>query len=99
MQRHTKIYLSSLKYDVTDFIPSEISGAKAVDIHHIIGRGKCGEDRIENLMALTRKEHIDYGDNKLYMVHLLKIHRSYLCNMGVVYSDKWFEDKIRMYED
>lgn len=52
MQKYKQIYLKSLGYNLGDFIPCEFSGNKAVDIHHIIGRGKCGEDRIENLMAL-----------------------------------------------
>ena len=74
MKKHTRIYLDKMGYDECDFIPSEISGARAVDIHHIIGRGKCGEDRIENLIALTRTEHIKYGDEKsAYMYYLLKI--------------------------
>jgi len=40
MQKHTKIYMNSMGYDLSDFIPCEITGQKAVDIHHIIGRGK-----------------------------------------------------------
>ena len=54
-----------------EFIPSEISGKRAVDIHHIhpkqmggkksfIKNGKVYDiDAIENLIALTREEHTD----------------------------------------
>lgn len=91
--------MKSLGYDTCDFIPSELSGAKAVDIHHIIGRGKCGEDRIENLMALTREEHIKYGDNKNYMVKLLVEHRIFLQVYGVHFDNQWFIDQIKKYEN
>lgn len=99
MKKHTKIYMSSLGYDISDFIPSEISGKKAVDIHHIIGRGKCGQDRIENLMALTRQEHIDLGDKKNYMIKLLTEHRLFLDVNGVNFDNKWFEEQISKYDN
>ena len=56
MQKHTKAYMKAFGYEIGDYIPSEISGLPAVDIHHIDGRGK-GKDVPENLIALTRKEH------------------------------------------
>ena len=56
MKKHTKIYMDYFGYGEQDFIPCELCGGKAVDIHHIHGRGK-GMDRIENLMALCRKCH------------------------------------------
>ena len=53
-------------YDETDWIPCEVCGAKAVDIHHIEARGMGGsktKDVIENLMALCRSCHYaaDFG--------------------------------------
>lgn len=54
-------------YDTTDFIPCEVCGTRAVDIHHIEARGMGGSkhaDVIENLMALCRKCHVEYGDRK-----------------------------------
>lgn len=101
MQNHTKIYLSTLGFSLDDnssYVPSEISEERAVDIHHIISRGKKGEDRIENLMALTRLEHTDFGDKKKYMVILLKIHRAYLRNNNVPYCNDWFNTQIHKYE-
>lgn len=100
MQKHTTIYFDAFGYDKKDetvFVPSEISNDKAVDIHHIIGRGKCGEDRIENLMALTRKEHNQYGDEVAYMVLLLKIHRRVLQINKIPFDERWFDFYIKKY--
>lgn len=68
-------------YDTSDFIPCEMCGQKAVDIHHIEARAMGGsktKDNIENLMALCRKCHIDLADKKQYKdllktVHLVKM--------------------------
>ena len=81
MKKHSKIYLDYFGYDTSDFIPCEICGAKAVDIHHIEPRGMGGsktKDVIENLQALCRSCHIKYGDKKQYKdlmktVHLIKM--------------------------
>lgn len=81
MQKHTKIYLKHFGYDITDFIPCEVCGCRAVDIHHIEPRGMGGSkkaDTIDNLMALCRECHIEYGDKKqhkfrLHLIHQLKL--------------------------
>lgn len=67
MKKHTKVYLQAMGYDTTDWIPCEVCGSQAVDIHHIEARGMGGSkhaDVIENLMGLCRKCHVDYGDRK-----------------------------------
>ena len=77
MKKHTKVYLDHFGYDKTDFIPCEVCGAQAVDIHHIQARGMGGNkhaDRIENLMALCRKHHEMYGDRKQWKDWLQKVH-------------------------
>ena len=56
MTRHCKIYFKHFDYGEQDVIPCEICGRRAVDIHHIHGRGR-GKDVIENLMALCRICH------------------------------------------
>lgn len=69
MKKHTMIYLKHFGYDISDFIPCEVCGKTAVDIHHIECRGIGGSkasDNIENLMALCREDHIKYGDKKQY---------------------------------
>lgn len=99
MVKYKKIYLKELGYDVSDFIPSELSGQKAIDIHHIIGKGKVGKDQIENLMALTREEHIEYGDKVCYMVMLLEKHMEFLESYGVRYNKEWFKKHIDAYKN
>ena len=77
MQKHTQIYLQGMGYKKTDFIPCEVCGSQAVDIHHINARGMGGSktaDVIENLMGLCRKCHIEYGDKKQYKEFLIDIH-------------------------
>jgi 5-methylcytosine-specific restriction endonuclease McrA len=77
MQKHTQIYLQGMGYKKTDFIPCEVCGSQAVDIHHINARGMGGSksaDVIENLMGLCRRCHIEYGDKKQYKEFLKDIH-------------------------
>lgn len=99
MKKHTKIYLEAIGYELTDFIPSEISGQKAVDIHHIIGRGRGGKDRIENLMGLTREEHIKYGDKNNCIGFLIGKHKQFLDFVGAKYSDAYFNEILSKYEN
>lgn len=93
MKKHTKIYINSLGYDITDFMPSEISGKKGQDIHHIVTR----ENRIENLMLLTREEHIKHGEIKKDMCMLLSKHLSFLESNGVSFSYEWFNKQLKRY--
>jgi hypothetical protein len=82
MKPHTKIYFNYFGYDVTSFIPCEICGKMANDIHHIHARGMGGSkqaDNIENLMALCRNHHIEYGDKKQHIDFLTQIHKD-KCN-------------------
>jgi hypothetical protein len=76
MKRHTKIYFDYFGYTIADFVPCEICSARAVDIHHIEARGMGGseKDSIDNLMAVCRKCHIEYGDKKEHKEFLIKTH-------------------------
>jgi 5-methylcytosine-specific restriction endonuclease McrA len=77
VKKHTKIYLNHFKYTIADFIPCEICGKQAIDIHHIKSRGIGGskdKDTIENLMAVCRDCHILYGDKKQYLEFLINTH-------------------------
>ena len=81
MKKHTKIYLDYFDYTGDEFIPCEICGARAVDIHHIDCRGMGGsktKDTIENLMALCRQCHMKYGDIKDEIENLKEIHAKHL---------------------
>ena len=63
MQEHTKIYYDYYGYNEGDFIPCEVDGRIAVDIHHIEYRSKFGsknkaaQNSIRNLIALCRDCH------------------------------------------
>jgi len=77
MKNHTKVYMSHFGYALDDFIPCEVCGNKAVDLHHIFCRGMGGsknKDNIENIQALCRNCHIKYGDKKEHLEFLQNIH-------------------------
>ena len=77
MKNHINIYMNFFGYDESDIIFSEISGQPATDIHHIEARGMGGskkKDNINNLIALTREEHIQFGDKKQFKEYLQGIH-------------------------
>jgi len=81
MKRHTMTYLNHFGYDISDFIPCEVCGKKAVDIHHVEARGLGGSkeaDNIENLMALCREDHVKFGDKKQYKEWLKEKHQEKL---------------------
>tara|TARA_R110000822_G_scaffold164522_1_gene305146 strand:- start:319 stop:633 length:315 start_codon:yes stop_codon:yes gene_type:complete len=104
MKTHTKIYMKALGYDETDFIASEINGQRAVDIHHIDCKGMGGnpsgsKDRIEELQALTREEHLEYGDKKEHMYFLYSKHYDFLIANGVKFDRQYLIDKMTHYAD
>jgi len=87
MKEHIKKYIDFFGYDENDFIPSELSAMPANDVHHIERRGmggggktKGGEDvnGMENLMALTREEHVKYGDKKEFREMLKNKHLKFI---------------------
>ena len=86
MKKHVKIYFDYFGYDISDFIPCEVCGSKAVDIHHIECRGMGGtkqSDIIENLQALCRDCHLKYGDKKHYKDFLKEIHNDKINGGGI----------------
>lgn len=58
MQKHTKIYITHFGYGEQDWMPCEWCGGKAVDVHHLDGRGP-GMDIIKNLVGLCRDCHTE----------------------------------------
>ena len=98
MRNHTKIYLTAFGLDLSDsnqYVRSELSDTKGVDIHHIVNR----EDRIENLMLLNRDEHVLHGEIKSSMYMLLWVHRAYLEEHGIEYDNSWFEKYLQQYKE
>ena len=95
--------MQALGYEEGDFIPSEISGQRAVDIAHIVCRGMGGNpegdlDRIENLMAQTREEHIQLGDKRHTTAEQFRKHRDFLELNGVRFDYDWMDAQIARYE-
>lgn len=85
MRKHTKIYYENFGYAIDEFVACEICGQRAVDIHHIDCRGMGGskeKDKIENLMAVCRKCHIQYGDKKDHIEWLKEIHNNFINKYG-----------------
>ena len=81
MKKHVMTYLNHFGYDISDFIPCEVCGKKAIDIHHVEARGLGGSkeaDAIENLMALCREDHVKFGDKKQYKDFLKEKHQEKL---------------------
>jgi 5-methylcytosine-specific restriction endonuclease McrA len=81
MKPYVKIYMNHFGYDISSFIPCEVCGKTAVDIHHVEARGIGGSkeaDNIENLMALCREDHVKFGDKKQYKEFLKEKHQEKL---------------------
>lgn len=81
MKKHKQIYFDFFGLDESCFVGCEICGAQAVDIHHIDARGMGGsktKDFIENLQAVCRKCHIDYGDKTEFKDKLKEVHLKYM---------------------
>lgn len=83
MIRYKKIYCDFFGYKPGDFVPSELSGGEAVDIHHIIYKSRGGKDVIENLMALTFKEHEDAHQERLKPEYLQEVHNEFMKKHGI----------------
>lgn len=83
MKKHTQIYMKFFGYYLSDWMPCEICGNQAQDLHHIEARGMGGsetKDNIENLMALCRGHHIAYGDKKQHKEMLKEVHLNFMKN-------------------
>lgn len=83
MQLHTKIYFDHYGIGYYpdgshDFIACEVCKNKAIDVHHIYGRGGDDPNRIENLIALCRKCHEMAHKEELTKGDLHVIHNSKL---------------------
>ena len=75
MVKHKRIYLKFFDYGEQDMIPSEYSGKRAADIHHLIPKSLGGTDTPDNLIALTREEHDKAHEKKQFNNELKRIHK------------------------
>lgn len=79
MQNHTAIYMRHFGFGLQDFIPCEVCGSRAIDIHHLVPRSKFGkkrkdeQDLITNLIALCRSCHDKAHQNKITVEQLKNI--------------------------
>ena len=78
MQKYIKTYCDYFGYVEDEFIPSELSGAEASEVHHISFRSRLGGDNIENLMALTRGEHEEAHGGKYTQKFLQEKHNQFM---------------------
>jgi len=77
MKRHVKLYHEFFNHTPGDWIGCEVCDTTAVDIHHIEPRGMGGskeKDTPDNLMALCRECHTQFGDKKKYKRMLNRMH-------------------------
>ncbi|WP_440880618.1 HNH endonuclease [Tenacibaculum sp. C7A-26P2] len=103
MQSYTRVYLKSFGLDESDFCQCETCSEKvrATDIHHILTRKKHPEglNQIENIMAVCRECHNNYGD-RIYLIPILfRIHRKVLQLCGVRHNGIWIKKQIEKYEN
>lgn len=90
MKKHVKLYFNYFGFDQSDFVPCEICGTQANDIHHIECRGMGGtkqDESIDNLMAVCRNCHIKYGDKKEFKEFLKEMHNDYKQRRG--FKEGW----------
>ena len=68
MKSHTKVYMQFFDYGEQDFIPCEMCGSRATDIHHIERRtrNKVTNDFVENLVGLCRDCHIKAESDSMF---------------------------------
>lgn len=63
MKRHVANYLEGIGHDGMSFIPCEVCGSQAVDVHHVEPRSHFGktrkheQDAFDNLIGLCRACH------------------------------------------
>ena len=55
--KHVLNYYKAFGYDESSFVPCEVCGSRANDIHHVIPRSLGGEDTVDNLVSLCRFHH------------------------------------------
>ena len=84
MQNHTKVYMTFFNYEAGDFIPCEMCGSQAVDVHHLTKQSKFGKkkekDFIENLCGLCRDCHIKADSDGMFNMFARIRHLENVCH-------------------
>jgi 5-methylcytosine-specific restriction endonuclease McrA len=90
LKSYTKTYFKYFGFDESSWIPCEICGAKAVDIHHLEPRSrvKAKLNLIDNLMALCRRCHEDCGKSMAMNETAKLIHRKKLLSVTIEHETK-----------
>ena len=80
MKPYVKTYYKYFSYDVSDFIPCEVCGAKAVEVHHLEPKSiaKAKENFIDNLIAVCRECHNQCHARRQFNEDAKLIHRKKL---------------------
>lgn len=85
MKNHTKIYMDFFGFKIAEDCICEIPDCQkfAKDINHIKARGMGGnpsgdKDHIENLMAMCREHHLEFGDVREKEQWLIEIHYAFM---------------------
>lgn len=65
MKKYIRNYIEANGFIEGDFIPCEVCGKTAADIHHALPKGRGGKDDADNLIALCRECHNLAHENKL----------------------------------
>lgn len=88
LRTYTKIYYNYFDFGFEDFVPCEICGDKAVDIHHIIARSKekSLENDINNLIGICRRCHLGFGDRTHFLEFLQATHKLYMTSRRPLYE-------------
>lgn len=101
MQIYTKNYLKHFNYCKEDFIKCECCNNRASEIHHILNKNRLTENRnrIENIMAICRECHNNYGEINYLIPLLFEIHKKVMLVNGVKFDSDWIESKIEYYKN
>ena len=98
MQNHTKVYMTFFNYEAGDFIPCEMCGSQAVDVHHLTKQSKFGKkkdkDFIENLCGLCRDCHIKADSDGMFNMFCRIRHLENVCHQiyGLIELNKKLDE-------
>ena len=97
MKEHTKVYMQFFDYAEQDFVMCEMCQQdRAVDIHHIQGRGMGGskeQDFIENLMGLCRECHLKAESDSSFNMFARIKHLENVCHQ--IYGRIEYEKRFK----